>query len=81
MTLWFVGPCICLHAPGRTLETKSEKYDITASGGGGGWVTNIPGDEYLHDCYESMHSRVDKSTVNVKLIAGCHGRMSFKRKR
>lgn len=27
------------------------------------------------------HSRVDKSTVNVKLIAGCYGHISFKRKR
>lgn len=43
-------------------------------------VTNILGDDYLHECYESMHSRVDKSTVNVKLIASCCGHMSFKRK-
>lgn len=44
-------------------------------------VSNIPGGEYLHDCYESMYSTVDKSTVNVKLIADCYGHMSFKRKR
>lgn len=47
----------------------------------GGRVTNILGDDYLHECYESVHSRVDKSTVNVKLIASCCGHMSFKRKR
>lgn len=44
-------------------------------------MTNILGDDYLNKCYESMHSGVDKSTVNVKLIAGCYGHMSFKRKR
>lgn len=44
-------------------------------------MTNILGDDYLHECFESMHSTVDKSTVNVKLIASCYGHMSFKRKR
>lgn len=59
----------------RRPETKTDKYYITASGGR---VTNIPGDDYLQDCYESMRSRVDKRTVNVKLIAGFHRRTSLK---
>lgn len=61
----------------QTLDKEGKNY-IRVSGGG---VTNILGDDYLHECYESMHSRVDKSTVNVKLIASCCGHMSFKRKR
>lgn len=61
----------------RRPETKTDKYYITASGGR---VTNIPGDDYLQDCYESMRSRVDKGTVNVKLIAGFHRRTSLKGK-
>lgn len=64
--------------PEAQTRDKEGKYYITVSGG---WVTNIPGDDYLHECFESMHSTVDKSTVNVKLIAGCYGHMSFKRKR
>lgn len=44
-------------------------------------MTNIPGDEWLRGCYESMHSGVDKSTVNVKLIASYYGDMSFSGKR
>lgn len=67
-----------LHARGTDLRQRGEKNDIRVSGGR---VTNILGDDYLHECYESMHSRVDKSTVNVKLIASCCGHMSFKRKR
>lgn len=61
----------------RRPETKTAKYYITASGGR---VTNIPGDDYLHDCYESMRSSVDKRTVNVKFIAGFHRRTSLKGK-
>lgn len=61
----------------RRPETKTAKYYITGSGGR---VTNIPGDDYLHDCYESMRSSVDKRTVNVKFIAGFHRRTSLKGK-
>lgn len=67
-----------LHARGAYLRQLEEKNDNIVSAGK---VTNIQGDDCLHECYESMHSRVDKSTVNVKLIASCCGHMSFKRKR
>lgn len=45
MVLWFVRPCICLHAWGTELRQKA-KYDITAPGER---VTNIRGDKELRD--------------------------------
>lgn len=78
MVLWFIGPCICLHAWGAGLR-QSEKYDITASGGDG-WLISRAMSTYL-TVMNQCTQRVDKSTVNVKLIAGCYGSMSFKRKR
>lgn len=73
--------CCFMHVSmpeAQTWDKEGKKNDIRVSGGR---VINILGDDYLHECYESMHSRVDKSTVNVKLIASCCGHMSFKRKR
>lgn len=72
--------CCFMHmspCPRHSHKTKRGKMIFVS----GGRVTNILGHDYLHECYESMHSGVDKSTVNVKLIASCCGHMSFKRKR
>lgn len=62
----------------RRPETKTEEYYITVSGGR---LTKRIRDDCLHDCYESMCRRVDKRTVNVKVIGGFDRCMSFKRKR
>lgn len=78
--LWHLICCF-MHVSvpeAQTWDKEGGKNDFRLSGSR---VTNILGDDYLHECYESMHSRVDKSTVNVKLIASCCGHMSFKRKR